>query len=237
MHCIIRHLDAWAILVIALLATGLPLHADSIFPVSNFSCTSVDSCSGTATQLPLVGGIEGVEFNVSGFSSDTTFAEFVFSVSGLLSGSSLAVGSAIPYSFILNADSTDPSGTMLDIASLILQSSPGTFNSQVFAITFDGNCAPFPPSPGTTHWCRTVQGSGLLSFPQGLNGGDLLVLGGKVDVAGHSNSGQPGLNFTATLDFNPVPEPRYAFAALLVLAGLLAIGSAVRNWYSCHGRG
>jgi hypothetical protein len=221
----VKHHAGTPALACAILAGVSSVHADTILPATNFACTPVNSCSGSATQLPLVNGIQGVEFNVAGSSSGSDSAEFVFSTTGLLSGSDIPSGAVIPYSFSFLADSTSPSGTMVDNAAFHPDSNMFFINNEQSTIVSDGFCSP----SGNVHWCRTVQGTGTMTFTSGVLSGSSLELSADFLINAHSNLGTPTIGLRGQIDFNPIPEPRNTSLVLLLAAAVVAGLRAVRT--------
>ena len=213
-----------AALASAFLAGVSSARADTILPATNFTCTPVTSCSGSATQLPSADGIQGVEFNFAGSSSGSNSAEFVFSTTGLLSGSDLPSGTVIPYSFSFLADSTSPSGTMIDNAAFHPDSNFFFINDEQSTIVSNGSCSP----SGNVHWCRTVHGTGTMTFTSGVPNGATLELSADFLMDAHSGLGTPTIGLRGQIDFNPIPEPRNPSIVLLLAAAVVAGLRAVR---------
>lgn len=221
----VKHHVGTAALASAFLAGVSSADADTILPATNFGCTPVNSCSGSATQLPSANGIQGVEFNVVGSSTGSDSVEFVFSTSGLLSGSDIPSGAVIPYSFSFVADSTSPSGTMIDNAAFQPDSNFFFINNEQSTIVSDGFCSP----SGNVHWCRTVQGTGTMTFTSGVPSGASFELSADFLIDAQAGLGTPAIGLRGQIDFNPIPEPRNLSIVLLLAAAVVAGLRAVRT--------
>ena len=215
----VRHRMVTAILAGTVLASiSSSARADAILPATNFACTPVGSCSGSATQLPSVNGVQGVELNVTGSSLSGDFAQFVFSTTGLLSGSDIPAGTTIPYSFSFTADSTSASGTTIEDAEFRPDSDVFFSTDQQSTVVSNGFCSP----SGNVHWCLTIEGSGLMTFASDIPTGTLLELSGDFEIDAEATIGTPVIDLRSQIDFNPIPEPRNASMVLLIAAALAA---------------
>ena len=213
--------SAKALLAIAFLVEPVSLLADIVLPTSA-SCSAADFCSASAAQLPAVNGIQCTKLTFGGSSSSSDEAQFSFQILGALD-SGIPTGILIPYTFSFNADSRNESGTNI-IGSYLFADGDQTSTS---TITFDGNCAPFPNALTNTHWCRSVQGSGTVDFPQ-VNPSGFLQLGATIEIDTVNIGGNPIIVVEGEISFNPVPEPRYPALVLLGLA-LLTYGYKLRT--------
>lgn len=225
---------ATIVVAIAGLVGPSALQADSILPVTDVTsvpfspCFPNVACGEFATQLPSSNGIQGMELHVNAVFPDAGTPTFYFEITGPLGGLSLPAGASIPYSFSLLAESLNPGGTEIVGSSFFpeLNLPPvggieGNPVGQQSTTTFDGNCAPGPPGPTTTHWCRALQGSGTLVFASGVPSGALIELGAEIDIKTQNATGSPDVSLNGTIDFNPVPEPRHI--PLILLATVLAL--------------
>ena len=234
----IRYHAKTAVFAAAMLTTEFSLRADPIFPATNPACAAFSGvCSG--------GGGGAV-----GQASGSASADFFFNSSGVLSGSDIPAGASIPYSFSFSADAINSAGTNITNAVFLPLFSdnfppppPPVIGSagfgfsfvaknyqQISTIDFLGNCAPLPPSPTNTHWCVTEHGSGTLNFPQGLPVGTPVLFGGVVEIDTTNISLTPRIDlFSATVNFNPVPEPRYPALGLLVVGSFMGVWRATRK--------
>lgn len=227
--------------VAAYLSVSISLQANSILPTTFYCQNQVplsDFCSGSANSLPAFNGIQGtaMTFSATYSSGDSTASQF--EIVGDLAGDNLAAGTMIPYSFSISALSINPGGTeivndvILPIAQSVTEFSfPGIMSAelafgvpQTTAITHDGNCAPFPSEPGNTCWGRSVTGTGTFELSSEIvPSGTLIAFPLFVEIDTSNLLGTPNISISGTIDFNPVPEPRYTSLAILscILALLL----------------
>src|SRR5262249_49033074 len=123
-------------------------HADIALP-THFEC-SPPGCSGSAVPLPVLNGIQGVEVKAGEGFQGTNTPALSFDVIGPLSGGTLALGTAIPFTFSFFADFTNPGGITaanLGFQTIVPDPSVTAFPTYQFSQNIK-NCAPFL----NTHW-------------------------------------------------------------------------------------
>jgi len=227
-----------------LLTLRIGMRADSYLPTTGLTCVPIYQsapnlgCSGSASQLPGVGGVHGLRIVIGGGDRGIDFPPrglfTSFRVSGVVTGDDIPSGTSIPYEFNYTADSINPSGTSIFAAGFSPNFSAGLVVNPSSTTIFNGPAGPPDgpvgwPYPTSKHWTRTVIGSGLLVFDHGFRAGDVLTLGGNVSIGA-----DPGgrLAFAATLEIGPLPipesQPVWAGTVPLLLA-LLARLRRPRN--------
>ena len=178
---------------------------DSFLPITGLNWTPIANCSARVVTLPSEGGVHGISFSLSGFSTDGPSAEYSIGVNGVLQGADLPPG---PFHFKLNAEATNPAGTAFQIASLLPEVKVGQIRSNSVVVIFDGPVGPGGGGAYGNHVARILEGRGLWVLDLGLVAGQPVQLGAAVALQASSALGNPRLNWTATLEFESVTPPR-----------------------------
>jgi hypothetical protein len=194
-----------------ILIAGISLQASAILPLplpSGFC----PNCQ--AIQLPDIDGIEGVglSFNFGGMGNfDLPFSFFG---KGPLSGTDIAPGTSIPFSYRLDAMAF----AFFGVNSLGATANLGASDSMIsdtHSTSTETNCGFL----GNQERCITVVGDGVLTFPQGVHSGDTMILFANFRALTFPSIGEID-SFSGTLKLScpcfVTPEPHHP---LLVLFG------------------